>query len=112
MKYLRFHIQGWSYQFKALPFGLSSAPMDFTVIAKEVKLMALHKSIRIGQYLNDWLVRHRSHQVGLKHTQDLVQNCQKLCWLGNLEKSELNSRQVFDFIGNQTLQQKIQDLLS
>ena len=39
-KYMRFHLQGWSYQFKALPFGLSTAPMEFTVVAKEVKLMA------------------------------------------------------------------------
>ena len=38
--YIRFHIQGWSYQFRALPFGLSTAPMEFTVVAKEIKLMA------------------------------------------------------------------------
>ena len=36
-KYMRFHVQGRCYQFKALPFGLSTAPMDFTVVAKEVK---------------------------------------------------------------------------
>ena len=29
-KYMRFHIQGQSYQFKALPFGLSTAPMEFS----------------------------------------------------------------------------------
>ena len=34
-KYMRFHLQGRSYQFKALPFGLSTAPMEFTVVAKE-----------------------------------------------------------------------------
>ena len=33
-KYLRFHIQVRTYQFKALPFGLTTAPMEFTVIAK------------------------------------------------------------------------------
>ena len=54
-KYMRFHLQGRSYQFKALPFGLSTAPMEFTVVAKEVKLMALQKGIRIHQYLDDWL---------------------------------------------------------
>ena len=52
-KYLRFHVQGRTYQFKALPFGLSTAPMEFTVLAKEVKLMAIHKGIRIHQYLDD-----------------------------------------------------------
>ena len=46
-KYLRFHVQGQTYQFKALPFGLATAPLEFTVIAKEVKLMASHKGIRI-----------------------------------------------------------------
>ena len=45
-KCLRFYIQGQSYQFKALPFGLSRAPVKFTVVTEEVKLMALHKGLR------------------------------------------------------------------
>ena len=68
-KYMPFHS---SYQFKALPFGLSTAPMEFTVVAKEVKLMALQKGIRIHQYLDNWLVRATSHQTCLQHTQTLV----------------------------------------
>ena len=44
-KCLRFHIQGRAYQFKALPFGLSTAPLEFTMIPKEVKLMAIHTRI-------------------------------------------------------------------
>ena len=56
-KYMCFHVQGRSYKFKPLPFGLSTAPMEFTVVAKEVKLMALQRGIRIHQYLDDWLVR-------------------------------------------------------
>ena len=100
-KYLRFHIQGRTYQFKALPFGLSTALMEFTVIAKEVKLMAAHQGIRIHQYLDDWLVRARSKQVCLLHTQILVKMCQDLGWLVNLEKSELEPKQVFDFVGYQ-----------
>ena len=38
-KYLRFHVQGQSYQFKALPIGLSTAPVEFTRAVNEVKLM-------------------------------------------------------------------------
>ena len=98
-KYLRFHVQGRTYQFKALPFGLSTAPMEFTVIAKEVKLMSSHQGIRTHQYLDDWLVRAKSHQVCLQHTQILVKLCQRLGWLVNLEKSELEPKQVFDFVG-------------
>ena len=100
-KYLRFHVQGRTYQFKALPFGLSTAPMEFTVLAKEVKLMAIHKGIRIHQYLDDWLVRARSQETCLHHTQILVKMCQDLGWLVNLEKSELEPKQVFDFVGYQ-----------
>ena len=100
-KYMRFYIQGRSYQFIALPFGLSTAPMEFTVVAKEVKLMALQRGIRIHQYLDDWLVRARSHYTCLQHTQTLVALCQELGWLVNREKSELDPKQVFNFVGYQ-----------
>ena len=100
-KYLRFYIQGQTYQFKALLFGLSTAPMEFTITAKEVKLMATHKGIRIHQYLDDWLVRSTSYQVCLQHTQVLVKMCQQLGWLVNVEKSELEPKQVFNFVGDQ-----------
>ena len=88
-KYMRFHLQDRSYQFKALPFGLSTAPMEFTVVAKEVKLMALQRGIRIHQYLDDWPVRASTHDTCLQHTQTLVTLCQELGWLVNKEKSEL-----------------------
>ena len=100
-KYLRFHVQGQTYQFKALPFGLSTAPLEFTVVAKEVKLMAIHKGIRIHQYLDDWLVRARFYQACLQHTQILIKICQKLGWQVNLDKSELEPKQIFDFVGYQ-----------
>ena len=100
-KYMRFHLQGRSYQFKALPFGLSTAHMEFTVVAKEVKLMALQRGIRIHQYLDDWLVRASTHDTCLQHIQILVTLCQELGWLVNKEKSELASKQVFNFVGYQ-----------
>ena len=126
-KYLRFHVRGRTYPFKALPFGLSTAPLEFTVIVKKVKLMAIHKGIRIHQYLDDWLVRATSHQDCLQHTRTLVKMCQDLGWMVNVEKSELEPKQVFDFVGYQfdlrsgrvrptpdrwqSLQEKIQRLL-
>ena len=100
-KYLRFHVQGQTYQFRALPFGLSTAPLEFTVVTKEVKLMALQKGIRIHQYLDNWLVRAKSHHTCLQHTETLVALCQDLDWLVNIEKSELTPKQVFVFVGYQ-----------
>ena len=98
---MRFHIQGRSYQFKALPFSLSTAPMEFTVVAKKVKLMALQRGIRIHQYLDNWLVRATSPQTCLQHSQTLVALCRELGWLVNKEKSELDPKQVFNFVGYQ-----------
>ena len=100
-KYMRFHVQGCSYQLKALPFGLSTAPMDFRVMAKVVKLMALQRGIKIHQYLDDWLVSPTSHQTCLQHTQTLVALCQELGWLVNKKKSEMDPKQVFNFVGYQ-----------
>ena len=61
--------------------------------------MALQRGIRIHQYLDDWLVWARSHQTCLQHTQTLVALCQDLGWLVNMEKSELDPKQIFDFVG-------------
>ena len=96
---MRFQIQDKIYQFKALPFGLSTAPMEFTVIAKEVKWLAMRQGIRIHQYLDDWLVRATSHWACLQQPQTLVTLCRELGWLVNEEKSELEPKQVFNFVG-------------
>ena len=62
------------------------AAMEFSVIPKEVKLMALQRGTTIHQYIA------RSHQVCDQHTQELVGICQRLGWLINLEKSELDHK--------------------
>ena len=84
-KYLRFHFQNQSFQFQALPFGLSTAPMEFTCVVKEVKLMAQSRGIRIHQYLDDWLIRAPTKESCHQGTQSL---CQELGWVVNLQKSE------------------------
>ena len=77
-KYLRFHIQGQSNQYKALLFSLSTILMEFTMLVKDVKLMAHNQSMRMHQYLDDWLVRATFHQACLQHTMTLVALCQDL----------------------------------
>ena len=46
-------------------------------------------------------MRATSHQTCLQHTQTLVALCQELGWLVNKEKSELDPKQVFNFVGYQ-----------
>ena len=48
-KYLRFCYKSQVFQFTSLPFGLATAPQVFTMIVKEVKLMALSRGFRVHQ---------------------------------------------------------------
>ena len=100
-KYLRFHFQNQSYQFQALPFGLSTALIKFTCAVKEVKLMAQSRGIRIHQYLDDWLIRAPTKESCHQGTQSLLSLFQELGWVVNLQKSELEPKQVFEFVGYQ-----------
>ena len=98
-KFLRFFLFQQTFQFTALPFGLATAPLEFTKVVKEVKLMAQARGIRIHQYLDDWLLRAPSPETCLQHTQTLLALCQQLGWVVNMSKSELAPTQVFNFVG-------------
>ena len=82
------------FQFTSLPFGLATAPQVFTMIVKEVKLMALSRRLRLHQYLDDWLIRSQSQEEA-----QVVDLTQSLGWIINQEKSELKPTQMFLFMG-------------
>ena len=98
-KYLRFFLNNQTFQFTALPFGLATAPLEFTKVVKEVKLMAQARGIRIHQYLDDWVLRAQCRETCLQRTQILLALCQQLGWVVNMKKSELEPQQVFNFVG-------------
>ena len=98
-KYLRFCHRSQVFQFTSLPFGLATAPQVFTMIVKEVKLMALSRGIRLHQYLDDWLIKAQSQEEAQVNTQTVVNLTQSLGLIINQEKSELKPTQVFLFVG-------------
>ena len=98
-KYLRFCYKSQVFQFTSLPFGLATAPQVFTMIVKEVKLMALSRGLRVHQYLDNWLIRSQSQEEAQVNTQAVVDLTQSLGWIINQKKSELKPTQVFSFVG-------------
>ncbi|KAL8610652.1 hypothetical protein ACOMHN_047221 [Nucella lapillus] len=70
-KYLRFVWRGRTFQFKALPFGLSLAPFVFTKVCTEVASLARTRATRLRCYLDDWLI--------LAETQELCQMHSTFC---------------------------------
>ena len=61
--------------------------------------MAQSWGIRIHQYLNDWLIRASTKESCHQGTQSLLALCQELGWIVNIQKSELEPKQVFRFCG-------------
>ena len=98
-KYLRFCHKSRVFQFTSFPIGLATAPQFFTLLVKEVKLMALTRGIRLHQYLDNWLIRAQSQEEAQVNTQTVVELNQSLGWIINQEKSELKPAQVFSFVG-------------
>ena len=98
-KLLRFQVLGKVYQFVAMPFGLATAPREFTTLVKEVKRMALRLGISVHMYLDDWLIKANSCQEAHSATLTLLELTHKLGWIVNREKSDLLPKQVFTFLG-------------
>ena len=90
-KYLRFCHRSQVFQFTFLPFGLAMAPQVFTMIVKEVKLMALSRGIRLHQYLDDWLIRAQSQEEAKVDTQTVADLTQSLGWIVNQVRTKANS---------------------
>ena len=98
-KYLRFFLFHQTFQFTAMPFRLATAPLEFTKVVREVKLMAQARGIKIHRYLDDWLLRAPSPEICLQHARTLLALCQQLRWVVNMTKSGLVPKQVFNFVG-------------
>ena len=65
-KYLRFVFRGKVFQFRALPFGLSTAPQVFTRVLCPFARWLHLLGVRILLYLDDWLVLAKSLQEALR----------------------------------------------
>ena len=66
------------YHFKALCFGLSTAPQVFTRVMAPVSAILHSMGIRMGQYLDDWLVQSTSRESLLGDLQTVLQLCHEL----------------------------------
>ena len=97
-KYLRFTLRGRVYQFKALPFGLLTSPLVFTLLMKVIVTFLRKRAITLHPYLDDWLSRNQNRRRLLEHRQFILSLITSLGLIINYEKSDLVPAQVFTFI--------------
>ena len=98
-KFLRVFRNGVVYQFRALPFGLSTAPLIFTKIVAEIKEMVHVQGINMHSFLDDWLHMVKSKSLAKVQAGYMVKLSRSLGWIVNLEKSDLRPVRQFKFIG-------------
>ena len=98
-KLLRFTLEGTIYQFRALCFGLSTAPQVFTRVFTVVSAWAHSHGIRLLRYLDDWLVLSSSEQEAKQAVQSLLSLCLTLGIVINEKKSDLVPSQTAKYLG-------------
>ena len=98
-KLLRFTSEGTVYQFRALCFGLSTAPQVFTRVFAAVSAWAHTRGIRLLRYLDDWLVLSSSEREAKQAVQSLLSLCHTLGIVINEKKSDLVPSQTAKYLG-------------
>jgi len=98
-RYLRFVWNGTVYEWLALPFGYSLAPLAFTKVTKEFAACIRREGIRLRVYLDDWLILHTTRAGCLTHTHRVVEVAVSLGFVINEAKSDLVPSQTFEYLG-------------
>ena len=97
--FLRFVWKDQTFQFKALPFGLSLAPYIFTKITTELAAILRAQGIRFRVYLDDWLNLASTESQCRSDLQQILTISEQLGFRVNLSKSDLNPSQTFEYLG-------------
>ena len=98
-KLLRFTLEGTVYQFRALCFGLSTAPQVFTRVFAAVSAWAHSHGIQLLRYLDDWLVLASSEQEARQAVWSLLSLCHTLGIVINEKKFNLVPTQTAKYLG-------------
>jgi hypothetical protein len=97
--FLKFCHRGKIFQFRVLPFGLSTAPRTFTLITRPIIANCRRQGIRLALYLDDGLVLAASKSKAEEAGAKVMDQLQKLGFVINWKKSSLKPVQKWQFLG-------------
>ncbi|RCN43519.1 hypothetical protein ANCCAN_10482 [Ancylostoma caninum] len=97
--YLAFSYEGKLYRFRALPFGLSSAPYAYTRLVKPVAAFLREMGMRLLVYLDDWIFLADSEKRLRQQLSTALELFGDLGFIVNTEKSQLEPVQRIEFLG-------------
>ena len=96
--FLRFLLRDTVYQFKALCFGLSTAPQVFTWVMAPVSTILHSLGIRMRRYLDDWLVQSSSQESLLGGLPTVLRLCHDLGILIRPRQSNLIPSKIVQYL--------------
>ena len=105
-KYLRFCANQEVFQFRALPFGIATAPRIFTKLMATVASYLRQNGSTVIQYFDDWLLLHQDPVVLHNNLLTSWEQVLNLGLLVNPDKSDLIPSQDFTFVGMNFLTNK------
>ena len=97
--YLRFTHGQTVWQFRALPFGLSTAPFTFTWLMRPVLKEMRRRGIHVNAYLDDWILHHPSREVLQSQVPFTLDLLNSLGLQVNWAKSHLTPTQHLEYLG-------------
>jgi hypothetical protein len=98
--YLCFNYDSKTYCYRAMPFGLSTAPRTFTPPMRQcIKTVRQTWRVTAVHYLDDLLFLHHDKEYLKKATDEIVRLLSQVGWIINNEKSELERKQLFRYLG-------------
>ncbi|KAL1915028.1 uncharacterized protein VTP21DRAFT_7733 [Calcarisporiella thermophila] len=98
-QYLSFKHRGETYSFKAMPFGLASAPRTFSKLMKDVLEPLRKQGFRLTYYLDDICLMNQSEAQAKNQAKLLIEHLQALGFIINEKKSELMPKKQQIFLG-------------
>ena len=87
------------FQFRALPFGLTSAPRVFTKVILPLGHLAHMHAVCLLQYLDDWILRSTDRSLLAQQTNWLLSVMRRVGLVLNVPKSHLVPTQRLTHIG-------------
>ena len=97
--FLLFEAFGKMYKFKALCFGLSTAPQVFTRVMAPMLVMLHGLGVWILRYLDDWLVLASSRKEALWARDIVLDRCLQLGIVVSYDKSHLAPSRTAMYLG-------------
>lgn len=96
---LAFWARGQRWRFRALPFGLSTAPAFFTRLLRPVAAHLTSLGVRLLRYLDDLLIWATTADECRRSTRRVLRLFERLGFVINYEKSALLPSQRVEYLG-------------